>query len=151
MSWRKTLAWLAPVEGLPRPVVEFVGDGVEIVLAVCGQVGAFGEVLPEQPVGVLVGASLPGAVRVAEVDPHVQCGRDLAVQRELGALVPGQRVKQRPGQRPHLVDDGLLDVFDVVTVDSRKRERRLCPSPRGRHTARGALARSLPNSHLSCT
>jgi hypothetical protein len=33
---------------------------------VCAQVGAFGEVLPQQPVGVLVRAALPWTVRIAE-------------------------------------------------------------------------------------
>jgi hypothetical protein len=34
-------------------------------------IGALGEVLAQQPVGVLVGATLPGRVRVAEVDVDV--------------------------------------------------------------------------------
>ena len=42
------------------PVVEFLGDRVEVVLGVCAQVGALGEVLAQEPVGVLVGAALPG-------------------------------------------------------------------------------------------
>lgn len=49
-----------PVEGLSGAGVEFVGDGVQVGLGVDGQVGAFGEVLAEQAVGVLVGAALPG-------------------------------------------------------------------------------------------
>jgi hypothetical protein len=44
------------------------GDGGEVVGAVPGEVGAFGEVLAQQPVGVLVGGALPRALRVAEVD-----------------------------------------------------------------------------------
>ena len=40
--------------------------------AVHGQVGALGEVLAQQPVGVLVAAALPGRVRVAEVDLQVR-------------------------------------------------------------------------------
>jgi hypothetical protein len=36
------------------------------------QVGALRQVLPEQAVGVLVGAPLPGAARVAEVDLHAR-------------------------------------------------------------------------------
>jgi len=43
-----------------------------------GEVGAFREVLAEQPVGVLVGATLPGTLRVAEVD------RESGVDAELG-------------------------------------------------------------------
>jgi len=36
------------------------------------QVGALREVLAQQPVGVLVRAALPRAVRVAEVDRHAR-------------------------------------------------------------------------------
>lgn len=112
-----------PVEGFSRPVVEFVGDGVEVVLAVSGKVCALGEALAQQAVGVLIGAALPWAARVAEVDLHVQCGGDPAVQGELGALVPGQRVEQRPWQPSHLVDDGLLHVFGVVAVGQGEQDR----------------------------
>jgi hypothetical protein len=46
---------------LAGSVVEFVGDVVEFGLGDFGEVGvAFGEVLAEQAVGVLVAAALPG-------------------------------------------------------------------------------------------
>src|SRR5215211_1118072 len=87
----KDLGRGAPSERLARPAVECVGDGGQIAGAVAGEIGALGEVLPEQPVGVLVGAALPGALRVAEV--HLQPGGDskAGVLGQLGALVPGQR------------------------------------------------------------
>src|SRR5664279_2334784 len=48
-----------PIQGLWWPGVELGGDGGEIVGGVNGQVCALGEVLPQQAVGVLVGAALP--------------------------------------------------------------------------------------------
>jgi len=33
-----------------------------------GQVGAFGKVLPEQSVGVLIGTALPRTLQITEVD-----------------------------------------------------------------------------------
>src|SRR5215217_157277 len=91
-----------PSQRLSRPTVERVGDGGEILGAVSREVGAFGEVLPEQPVGVLVGAALPRALRVAEVD--LQAGLDLqaGVLGQLGALIPGQRAPQVRGQPAEL-------------------------------------------------
>jgi len=51
------------VQGLSRPLVEFAGDAVEILLAVHGQICSFGEVKVQQAIGVLAGALLPGALR----------------------------------------------------------------------------------------
>ena len=57
------------------------------------EVGALGEVLAQQPVGVLVRAALPGAVRVGEVD------RDAGLDLELGVLrtssLPRSQVSDR--------------------------------------------------------
>ena len=50
-----------------RPGVEAVGDGIEIFLAVDAQIGALGQVLAQETIGVLAGAALPWAVWVAEV------------------------------------------------------------------------------------
>ena len=44
----------------PGAVVEFGREGMALRLAEGGQIGAFGQVLAQQAVGVLVGAALPG-------------------------------------------------------------------------------------------
>lgn len=51
-----------------RAVVEQVGDRIELLLAVDRQVRALGQVLKDQPVGVLARAALPRAVRVTEAE-----------------------------------------------------------------------------------
>ena len=48
--------------------VQLVRDRGQVLRGVPGQGRALGEVLAQQPVGVLVAAPLPGRVRVAEVD-----------------------------------------------------------------------------------
>jgi len=75
-------------------VVHLVGNGIELFLGVDGQIGSFGEVLPQQSVGVLAGASLPGAMRVAEVDVDAGVGREFWVASHLLALVVGQGLAQ---------------------------------------------------------
>src|SRR5580700_9962506 len=47
-------------EAFAGPVVEFVGDGLELGGGVRAEVGALGEVFAEQAVDVLVAAALPG-------------------------------------------------------------------------------------------
>lgn len=53
-----------------------------------------GEVLAQEPVGVLVRAALPRAVWITEVDLHVGRCREPLVVRELLASVPGQGLVQ---------------------------------------------------------
>jgi hypothetical protein len=65
---------------LRRAAVQRRGDGNEVLGGVSGEVGALREVLAKEAVGVLVGPTLPGTVRVTEV--HVQAG----VNPELGVL-----------------------------------------------------------------
>ena len=79
-----------PMDG-SRAGVEQVGNGIELLLAVHGQVRALGQVLADQSVGVLAGAPLPRAVRVTEVHHHTRVGCQLSVARHLLALIVGQR------------------------------------------------------------
>ena len=115
----RTSAGVRQSERLARAAVERVGDGGQVVGAVAREVGALGEVLPEQPVGVLVGAALPGALRVAEV--HLQAEVDLqpGVLGQLGALVPGQRAAQVLGQRAELGGDRVADGLGARPGDGR--------------------------------
>ena len=62
---REDLQWRAPAVRRAGPVVEAVGDRVELFLRVGGQVRALGQALAQQPVGVLGSAALPRAVQVA--------------------------------------------------------------------------------------
>ena len=80
-----------PIEGFAGAVVQGRGDGVQVVLCVSAEVGAFGEILTEETVGVLVGATLPWCLGVAEVDVQVGVFSELIMLGHLGALVPGQR------------------------------------------------------------
>ena len=49
----------------------------------------FGQVLADQAVGVLVGAALPGVMRIGEVERHAGGVLDPGVAVELGAVVGG--------------------------------------------------------------
>src|SRR5258707_14158174 len=60
--------WFHVSEGFAGSVVEAAGDYGQFFGGVDRQVGAFGHVLAEQAISVLVRAALPGLVRVTEVD-----------------------------------------------------------------------------------
>ncbi len=52
---------------LAWPGVQFPGDRIQFFLGETAQVGSLGQVLPQQTVGVLVDAALPGAgIRIGD-------------------------------------------------------------------------------------
>ena len=75
---------------MSRPTVELVGGEVEVLLGELGHVGVFGKVLAEESVGVFVGAALPWAFGVADVDLDSGVDRELGVLGHLLALIPGE-------------------------------------------------------------
>src|SRR5215204_6248128 len=96
-----------PAERLSRPAVEGDRHGREVVGAVRAEVSALWEVLAQQPVGVLVRAALPGAMRIAEVDLKTGVDPQAGVLAHLGPLIPGQRLPQLLGQRGDRARDGV--------------------------------------------
>jgi hypothetical protein len=53
------------VQNAPRPVVQLELDQIELFSRELRQIRALGQVLPDQAIGVLVAAALPGTVGVA--------------------------------------------------------------------------------------
>jgi hypothetical protein len=79
---------------LPWSGVEGFGDSVVLVLSQPGHAGVLWQVLTDQPVGVLVGAALPGVMRVRKVERDT-CGPfDVGVAVELRAVVSGDRLEE---------------------------------------------------------
>src|SRR5688572_4856159 len=73
----------------PWSGVESSGDGIAATLGEARHVGVLGQVLPDQAVGVLVGAALPGVMRIGEVERHAGGVLDSGIAVELGAVVGG--------------------------------------------------------------
>src|SRR3982751_2078571 len=90
----QSLGRCSPAQGLSRPAVEGDRHGCQVLGAVPAEVGALWKGLPQQPVGVLVRATLPGAVRVAEVACHARLDPELGVLGHFRSLIPGQRSSQ---------------------------------------------------------
>src|ERR1700722_18333820 len=79
-------------QGLSRALLEAQSYLVEIGLRVDGQVGFLREVLSQQAGGIFIGAALPGALRITEVDFHIRVHREALV---FGHLVPRSQVNER--------------------------------------------------------
>src|SRR5207302_6306304 len=103
-----------PAERLSRSRVESERDGIEVSAGVPSEIGALGKVLTQQAVGVLVGASLPGAVWVAEVDRQAGGYPELGVLGHFCSLVPGQRSPQLFGESADRLGDGVPDGFGAM-------------------------------------
>src|SRR5271168_5019126 len=65
--------WSLEAQSFSRALIETQRDLVQLGLRVAGKIGSLRQVLTQQTVGVFVGSSLPGAVRVTEVNFHI-CG-----------------------------------------------------------------------------
>src|SRR5205085_8138150 len=105
------LSWGEPCERLAWAAVELGGDRVQIGLAVGGQIGAFGQVLAQQPVGVFVRPALPRRVWITEEDLYCGVLAEPAMGREFLSLVPGQRAQE---MRRQAGDARLERVDDVL-------------------------------------
>src|SRR5271156_2965850 len=76
---------------LSGSLIQAQRDMVELRLRKSRQVGASGEVLPAEEIGVFVGAALPGTLWIAEVDLHIRGHRKLLVLGHLQSAIPSQR------------------------------------------------------------
>lgn len=81
-----------PTEGLAGPAVECESNSRVFVGIPSRQVGALREVLAKESVRVLVGAPLPGAVRVGEVDLQLGIDAEFGV---LGQFIAAVQVGER--------------------------------------------------------
>jgi hypothetical protein len=76
------------VQTFSRARIQAMGDGVQFVSTVPRQVRALGQVLAQQAIRVLIGAALPGAMRIGKEDLDRET---LSQPLVLGHLFPDRR------------------------------------------------------------
>ena len=108
-----------PPEGFSRSRVEGCGNGCDRLCAVGAQVRALWEVLAQQSIGVFVGAPLPGALGIAEVDLDSSVDFKRHVLGHLGALVPCQRAAKFLRQGYDGARDGIANGLGAMPCESR--------------------------------
>ena len=72
------------------------------------KVGAFGQILANQPIGVFVGTTLPRSVRVCKVNCQIQIRCDSFVQCHLFSAIIGKRSAQNVWHIFHLAHEALV-------------------------------------------
>src|SRR6476620_4486080 len=90
----KCLGRCFPCKRLSGTGVEGGCHGCNRLGAVHAEVGAFGKVLAQQPIGILGGGPLPWAVRIAEVDLYAGVKLEACMLGHFSALIPSQRPTQ---------------------------------------------------------
>ena len=63
---REHLQGRGKVQPRSRARIQPMCDGFQLALCIARQIRALGQVLAQQPIGVLIGAALPGAVRIGK-------------------------------------------------------------------------------------
>ena len=81
---------------LAWPVVQLQSDFSATGLSEVLHGGALGAVLPNEPVGVLVGATLPRVIRSGKVEGRVGGSLDVTIAVELGPVVDSDGLEQVP-------------------------------------------------------
>ena len=85
----KRFRWRFPAQRLSRSGIESCCHGGYFVGAIDAQICALREVLPQQSVGIFVGAALPGASWIAKIDLDSRVNLETTVLSHFGSLIPG--------------------------------------------------------------
>ena len=110
---KKVLKYLVrcpEAQRLARTVIKTVGNELNIGVREGGKVGFLWEVLSDEAVGIFVGASLPGRIRVGKEEVGIKAVGDSLVTRELDAVV-GSDGKDLVFDRQKLIANGLGNCF----------------------------------------
>src|ERR1700733_943416 len=81
------------------------------------EICAFWKILAQQSVGVLVGAALPWAVRIAEIDLDASVDLQACVLSHLSSLIPGQRSTQLLRQGDYRSSNGVAHRLGAMSSE----------------------------------
>ena len=95
------------VQTFSRARVEAMRDGIQLTLCVPRQVRTLGQVLAQQPVGVLVGAALPRAVRIGKEDQDCESAGQPHVLGHLFPPIIGQGFSQWDRHVPEFLREAI--------------------------------------------
>jgi len=101
------------VQTFSRARVQAMGDGVQLALCVARQIRPLGQILAQQPIGVLVGASLPGTMRIRKEDADGQSLGQTLMLGHLFSTIVGQGFAQRRRDMPELLREALSGTFRI--------------------------------------
>jgi hypothetical protein len=110
-----SFGWGLEALSLAGPFIKLPSYSVELRLRVHRHVGSLGKMLPQQPIGVLIGSTLPRTLRVAKVDVDLGRPRKPPMIGKLLALSPRARQPHAIGQPSVLPNVGTSNQSQVAT------------------------------------
>ena len=122
------------VETFSRARIQAMGDGIQLTLRIGGQVRALGQVLTQQAIGILVGATLPRGMRIGKEDLDRESLGQLLVLGHLFAPIVGQRFPQRGGHLSELLGEASVGTGGIRAVHSGQQHQPCGPFHQGTHS-----------------
>ena len=119
--------------------IQPMGNGIQLTLDIARQVRAFGQILTQQPVSVLIGPALPRAVRIGEEDPDRKALGQAFMLGHLFPAIIGQRFAQQRRHVPKFLREPLAGTPRIDSLHSGQNDQAGCSlhqSPDGRHCVR---------------
>ena len=106
-QWRIDFQGRGKIETLPRARVQPLRDSIQFTLGIARQIRALGQILAQQPIRVLVGAPLPGAIRIGKEDLDRPPLRQARVFGHLFASIVRQGFAQQRRHMPEFPGEAL--------------------------------------------
>ena len=107
-----------PVQAFSGARVEFLGNGIQFALGVARQIRSLGEVLAQQPIGILIGSALPGTMRIGK--EHLE-SESLGQTFVLGHLLPSivrQGLPQGSGDVSEFLGEAVTRASGIGSLKS---------------------------------
>ncbi len=113
---RIQLQWRGKVETFSWARVQAMGNGVQLPLGVGREVRPLEQVPAQQAIRVLVGATLPGTMRISEEDADRESLSQAFVLGQLFASIVRQGFAQRGGHVPELLRETLTGACRICPL-----------------------------------
>mgnify|MGYP001558738883 CR=1 FL=1 len=110
----KHLVWLQEIEHFSRPIIQSILDTHDLLVRDGSEVNPFGEILPDEPVRVLIRPSLPRAVRISKIDLDSRFLGKQFVLGHLAAPVIREGTLEVPGKALHCPSKRLSDGHGIM-------------------------------------
>ena len=115
---RKHLQGRRPVKTFSRSGIQPMSNGIQLTLGVTRQVRSLRQILPQKPIGVFVGATLPGTVRICKEHANGQALRQALVFSHLFPPIIGQGFAQGGRHMLELSGKSLSGTQRIGAVES---------------------------------